>query len=312
MQNLRTLRQRIRSVQNTQKITRAMQMVAGAKLRRSQEELMAFRPYADRLETMTQRFLAAHPELEHPLLVPVMVRQAHHDRSETVRAEPVEARTEAPAGLVVVTSDTGLCGTYNERLLALTGRFLTEFPSAKVVAIGRKGSRWLNRRNLPRLREVLDWGGRFELERSHLFVDWMKDLFLRGEVSGWAVLYTKFISALQFKPAEAVLFPIERPAISNPVPGTGTVPGTDLKQIVEPGVERFTEELLARSVQARFSRILLEAFTSEHSARMVAMKNATENASQMIDTLTLVRNKARQAAITKELIEVVSGAQALR
>lgn len=281
MQNLRTLRQRIRSVQNTQKITRAMQMVAGSKLRRSQEELMAFRPYADRLGTITARFLAAHPELPHPLFA---------------------GREEAPAGLVVITSDTGLCGTYNERVFELTGRFLKEFPSAWLVTLGRKGNRWLVRREIPRTREVLDWGGRFDPARVRPFVDWMKDLFLKGEVSGWTVLYTKFISALQFKPAEAVLFPVERAVFSGGVPD---------KQIVEPDPERFAEELLGRFVQVRFSRILLEAFTSEHSARMVAMKNATENASEMMDTLTLVRNKARQAAITKELIEVVSGAQAL-
>ena len=282
MQNLRSLRQRIRSVQNTQKITRAMQMVAGAKLRRSQEELVVFRPYADRLETMTQRFLAAHPYLEHPLFKNVSA--------------------EAPAGLILITSDTGLCGTYNERVMAMAGRFMQEHPSVQVVTIGKKGTRFLARRSAPRLREVLDWGGRFEPEPVRLFVDWLQTLFLEGKVSSWMVAYTQFLSALSWKPVTAQLFPVDRPAREE-------VPE---KLIVEPETPLLAEKLLNRAVAARFSRILLEAFTAEHSARMIAMKNATENASDMISTLTLVRNKARQAAITKELIEVISGAKALQ
>lgn len=280
MQNLRALRQRIRSVQNTQKITRAMQMVAGAKLRRSQEELSVFRPYAGRLEEMARKFLAAYPGLEHPLF---------------------NGSTDAPAGLLILSSDTGLCGSYNERIMAMAGRSLREMPSARVVTIGRKGTRWLARRGTPRFREVLDWGGKFDLQRVGDFVDWMQQLFVAGEVSSWTVVYTQFLSALSWKPASAKLFPMERPAAEE----------FPEKLIVEPAPEQLADLLLRRAVRARFSRILLEAFTAEHSARMVAMKNATENASEMIDSLTLIRNKARQAAITKELIEVVSGAAAL-
>ncbi len=310
MQNLRALRQRIRSVQNTQKITKAMQMVAGSKLRRMQAELMSFRPYADRLEDMARRFLAAHPAFAHPLLEgksPVMVSLSNHDRTEN-RSSFDKLRTNGdetpppPAGLIIITSDTGLCGTYNERILGVAEKFLLEFPSAQIVTIGKKGNRLLARRGIARTREILDWGGRYDQMKVDDLVNWLEQGYLSGQVSGWHVAYTQFISALQWKPIVVQLIPLVRQAAQE-------YPD---QIIVEPDAERFAEELLSKFVKAQYGRILLEAFTAEHSARMVAMKNATENATEMIDHLTLVRNKARQAAITKELIEVVSGAQALQ
>ena len=288
-ENLRALRQQIRSVQNTQKITKAMQMVAGAKLRRMQGELMSFRPFADRLEGMLQRFLAAYPGWEHPYLVGLR---------ETAEAVP-------PLGVVVVTSDTGLCGTYNERVLERAEQFLSENPSAQVAVVGKKGNRFLTRRGIRRAKEILDWGGRYDSVRVFPFFDWLMERFSAGEVSGWAVVHTEFISALQWKPAVAVLLPLA----SSRMLSLEMLPE---KLIVEPDAARLGEQLLQRALRARFARILLEAFTAEHSARMIAMKNATENATEMIDHLTLVRNKVRQAAITKELLEVVSGAEALK
>ena len=285
--NLRGIRQRIRSVQSTQKITRAMQMVAGAKLRRAQGELMAFRPYADALEKMTQRFLRDHPGLEHALLA--------------------ETTTEAPAGLIVVTSDTGLCGTYNEKVLAAAEGFLRENPSALLVTIGKKAARRFTRLGVPRAREILDWGGRYDHAKAGVLLEWLEEQFMTGKVSGWSIAYTQFLSALSWRPMVKGLVPLEQ--VEQPAAGANYVPE---KVIVEPDVPRFAEALVRESVRTRFGRALLEGFTSEHSARMMAMKNATENASDLISNLTLVRNKVRQAAITKELIEVVSGAQALQ
>ncbi len=259
-----------------------MQMVAGAKLRRSQEELFAFRPYADRLSMIARRFAAAHPGFDHPLLK--------------------DGKVDAPAGLVLITSDTGLCGTYNERIFSLAANFLKEFPSARVVAIGRKGSRSLIRREgIVFLKEPISWGGKYDPAVVLPFVDWMEQLFLSGQISSWFVAHTQFISALQWKPVVPRLFPLERPESDA---------GFSEKLIVEPDAASVADQLLRQFVRAQFARMLLEAFTAEHSARMVAMKNATENADDMIKRLTLIRNKARQAAITKELIEVVSGAQA--
>ncbi len=282
MANLRTLRQRIRSVQNTQKITKAMQMVAGAKLRRMQGELLSFRPYNDRLDAMVRRFLSAQQGINHPLL-------------------SLENK-KGPAGLIVITSDTGLCGTYNERIIRLTERFLSENPSARIVTVGKKGSRFLARRKIPRLREILEWGGKYDKERSRQFVEWLQDLYLKGEVSSWHAAYTQFVSALKFKPVIQRVLPIECSAAQD----------APDKLIVEPEAAELADQILKRYLQGGFTRIFLEAFTSEHSARMIAMKNATENASEMISTLTLVRNKVRQAAITKELIEVVGGSEALK
>ncbi|MBI3616358.1 MAG: ATP synthase F1 subunit gamma [Candidatus Omnitrophica bacterium] len=320
MQNLRILRQRIRSVANTQKITRAMQMVAGAKLRRAQGELMDFKPYAQRLRVITNRLLEAHPTLEHPLLekqLPVMVSLSNHDRVKNRSPfDRLRANGTAPAGLIIVSSDTGLCGTYNEKVLSAAEGFLRENPSAVLVTIGKKGTRTLARRGVRRTKEILDWGGRYESSKAGALARWMQELYLNGTVSSWWVAYTRFISAMRWKPAVERFLPIERPPS----------PALPEKIIVEPapaaaasgsrttafGPEPVAEELLKRFIAGEFRRILLEAFTSEHSARMIAMKNATDNAAEMIQNLTLVRNKVRQAAITKELIEVVSGAEALK
>ncbi len=293
MQNLRTIRQRIRSVQNTQKITRAMQMVAGSKLRRMQGDLASFRPYAQRLEEICGRFLAAHRAFSHPLLAGIAT-PAFGGLAMTT--------TPAPVGLVVVTSDTGLCGTYNERVLDMAQGFLREFPSAVTVSIGKKGSRFLARHGHRPIREILDWGGRHVPQRSEELLAWLVGQVQLGTVSSWAAATTQFISVLRWRPQVVPLVPLTRPA-EEPVAE---------KVIAEPAVEPFGGELLQRTLSARFARILLEAFTAEHSARMIAMKNATDNADEMIDHLTLVRNKMRQAAITKELIEVVSGAEALK
>ena len=310
MQNLQTLRRRIRSVQNTQKITRAMQMVAGAKLRRMHGELMSFKPYTQRLEQITTRFLAAHPTLVHPYV------SAGNEWKET----------EAPVGLVVISSDTGLCGTYNERVFGVAKQFLMEHSSAMLVTIGKKGNRVLARRGIARAREILDWSGRYDPSKVISLLDWMEELYINGTVCTCSIAYTQFITALRWKPTVDLFLPVERPApLARPEPmepgraasssqgGPGPAsPDLPEKVIAEPNREKVADECLRRYVKGRFTRILLEAFTSEHSARMIAMKNATDNAAEMMDHLTLVRNKARQAAITKELIEVVSGAEALR
>lgn len=268
-------------------------MVAGAKLRRMQGELVAFRPYAQSLQTITERFLKNHPGLTHPFL-----------EQELKGSDSMEADSPllAPLGLVLVSSDTGLCGTYNERILSLGTRFLMENPNASVVVIGKKGIRAFSRKGILSSKTIGDWGGRFQYSKVIELVSWMETLFREGKVSGWWVAYTKFISALKFEPTVEQFLPMGRSEASE----------YPEKIIVEPDPEKLAEELLSRYLKARFSRVLLEAFTSEHSARMSAMKNATDNASEMIEHLTLVRNKVRQAAITKELLEVVGGAEALK
>ena len=273
-------------------------MVAGAKLRRSQGELVGFKPYAKRLEEIAQRFLAAHPELEHPLV--------SGSRQDVWRVSDTDLK---PVGLIVVTSNTGLCGTYNERVISLSVGFLKEHPSAQVVVIGKKGNRAFVRRGIRRVREILDWGGRYEPARAQELLSWIEERYVKGEVSSWWIATSQFISALNFKPVVERFLPLIPPS---PLEGEGRGEGVPEKVITEPDQASVSEDLLRRFLRAKFARILLEAFTSEHSARMIAMKNATDNAAEMIEHLTLVRNKVRQAAITKELIEVVSGAEALK
>ena len=231
---------------------------------------------------MTKRFLSVQPGLIHPLLT--------------------GGNAEAPVGLLVITSDTGLCGTYNERIISAAAKFVLEYPSAKVVTVGRKGNRSFARRGMGRIREILDWGGRYNAKATREFVLWMQQMYLNGEVSAWHVAYTQFISALRWKPALERILPLDYAASK----------GSDDKLLIEPEAPELADIILKRYMEAGMTRIFLEAFTAEHSARMIAMKNATENATEMIGTLTLVRNKARQAAITKELLEVVSGAEALK
>ena len=281
MSSLRIIRRRIRSVENTKKITRAMQMVAGAKLRRLQEDLASFRPYATYLADITKRFLENHPDCTHSLLE--------------------SPAPESPVGLLLITSDTGLCGTYNERILAMAHGFLREHPSAVIVAIGKKGSRFLARRGITRAKELLDWGGRYDPSQGEELFAWMRNLYEKGDISSWWIAHTQFVSAMQWKPTVSRLVPLSRPAAKE----------LPQKVILEPDKESLSRELLERYSVSLFTEIMLSSFTAEHSARMISMKNATDNAAEMIDSLTLVRNKVRQAAITKELIEVVSSAEAL-
>ncbi len=289
MENLRAIRQRIRSVENTQKITRAMEMVAGAKLRRAEGELVSFQPYAERIQEMAKRYVASQPNLAHPLLKP---------------SAPGTEGAQSTVGLVVITSDTGLCSVYNDRIIETAQDFLKENPSAQVVAIGKKGYQALLRLSVTPIRAILDWSGRYHHDQSAELLQWIEARYRTGEVTTWWAAYTQFISALRLKPTVELLLPIEMAVETEQY---GPLPR---RVLVEPNTAELTDALLNRSLQVRFKQLILEALSSEHSARMMAMRNATENASEMIDRLTLVRNKVRQASITKELIEVVSGAQA--
>ena len=253
---------------------------------------MRSRPYTERMTGIADRFFRARPEESHPLI-----------------AGTPEGDGQ-PAGLVLISSDTGLCGTYNERVALAALGFLRENPSARIVMIGRKGQRILARNGFKPVRTIGDWGGRVDFDRIQELAGWLETQFLSGEVGAWWVATTRFVNALKFQPVVERFLPLGgRPAAK--AEGAGFPPLPE-KLITEPDPQGVLEELLRRLTRGRFQQFVLEAFTSEHSARMLAMRGATDNASEMIETLTLVMNKARQAAITKELIEVVSGAQALQ
>ncbi len=277
------IRRRIRSVRNTQQITKAMKMVSAAKLRRAQEAMFAARPYARKMvEVLESLATRAHPEA-HPLL---------------------QERDETKALLVVVTADKGLCGGFNANILRAATRFL-EARAGKDVAlelVGRKGRDFFRRRRVRihaehvGLLQPLQYASAQRLARSFM------DGFTSGAFDHVYLLYNEFKSVIQQRVVVQRLLPLERRALKDRAPATG--------YLYEPLPEAIFEELLPKHVETQVWRALLESAAAEHGARMAAMDAATSNASDMIDRLTLYMNKVRQAAITKEIIEVVSGAGA--
>ena len=290
MANLRQIRTRIRSVQNTQKITRAMQMVAGAKLRRAQEQLFKARPYVDRLEGLTRRFLDATPALAHPLLNPVQGTVPEGDCPRL------------PLALVIAATDTGLCGAYNERLLTMAREVIAREAPVQLVILGRKGMVAARRWGWPVLASHTDLGGNVTDALVQELAQTLIGAYQAGRVRGVSVLYTRFLSALSWRPTAAPWLPLRGPQAAE----------SPTAYLTEPAPAAIAERLLPAYVTAALRRLLLEAVTAEHSARMMAMQAATDNAAEMIDTLTLARNKVRQASITKELSEIVAGAEALK
>lgn len=283
MPALTDIRRRIRSVKNTQQITKAMKMVSAAKLRRAQEAMFAARPYARKMmEVLNSLASRAQPEA-HPLL------QEHGDKRIL---------------LLVVTSDKGLCGGFNANILRTAVRFLEERAGKQLQleCLGRKGRDFFKRRRWPIRHEHI---GLFQSVKFAAAKGIAQDLiqaYTQHELDQVYLLYNEFKSVIQQRIVVERLLPIERLAF-NP-----TEPALDY--IYEPAPAVIFAEMLPRHVEVQVFRALLESAAAEHGARMSAMDAASNNASDMIDRLTLYMNKVRQAAITKEIIEVVSGASA--
>ncbi len=281
MPNLIDIRRRIRSVKNTQQITKAMKMVAAARLRRSQDRVLATRPYSTRLRTIIAN-LAAKGAGSHPLL---------EQREEIKRTL-----------LVVVSGDKGLCGSFNTNVLRAAGKRLQQLPNADLLLLGKKGADFFRRR-WPRIRAAhSSLFTRLERSDAEAIAADITAAFISGEYDAVWVVYNEFKSMIAQELRDERLLPLEPPAADEAA-------GGDV--IYEPNAKDILGELLPRFVTYQVYRILLESQAAEHAARMTAMDSATKNAKQMIERLTLSYNRARQAAITKELIEIVSGANAL-
>lgn len=285
MPSLKVIRKRIASVRNTQQITKAMKMVAAAKLRRAQEAAVAARPYAQKLNELLHHVAGELTHEAHPLL----------------RAAESEARVH----LVVFTSDRGLCGAYNTALLRRAEAYLRSQSSREVslTVIGRKGVDFFRRRSVP-------IGDRY-IQIAGPSVDLAREIatkvgveFAEGRTDRVDLLYSTFRSALSQLPTLETLLPIAVEAKRDQTPA--------LEHVMEPDRTALLHRLLPQFVGVRIYHALLEAAASEHGARMTAMDSATSNAAKMIFSLTLAMNRARQAAITKELMEIVSGAEALK
>lgn len=283
MASLRDIKRRIRSVENTKQITRAMQMVAAAKLRRAQQRVEAARPYAGKMQDMLQSLAGAAATLAHPLF---------------------DVREGSKHAIVVFTSDRGLCGSYNANIIRRATAFVQEEPrdGTLIVPVGKKGYDWFKSRPWPLGKSYVDWQGNLDFDRVKEITRYLLDLFESREVDQVSLLYTQFISTVSYRVALDPFLPI-------------TPPEGESRQaeefIFEPNPEAIFSRLLPAYALTRVQTAMAEALASEHGARMFAMSNATNNASEMIDNLTLVRNKARQASITKEMLEIVGGAEAL-
>jgi F-type H+-transporting ATPase subunit gamma len=281
----RDLTRRIRSVKGTQQITKAMKMVAAAKLRRAQEAVTNARPFADTLSRVLAN-VAARTEESHPLL---------------------EHRPGGRVWLVVVTSDKGLCGSFNANLLRQIGKDLTDgrWTDVEIVAIGRKASDYFRRRDWSVAHEERDTMNNLGPADGPRLGAMFRKAFASGQVDEVWLAYNKFVSVIRQDITVEQLLPIEPPEADDEDVDDRT------DYLYEPNAAGLLAELLPRYVDTEVQRVLYDSAAAEQAARMTSMEAATKNAGEMIDALTLLYNRTRQAAITKELIEIVSGAQAL-
>jgi F-type H+-transporting ATPase subunit gamma len=278
---VRDIRRRIRSVANMQQITKAMKMVAAAKLRRAQEKVIASRPYSNHIQDVLVRLVRAQAGVKHPLL---------------------EQRPVKKIGYVLVTSDRGLCGGFNANLIRMTRAVLEEKKDVNtgLVAIGRKGSDYFSRRKVEIITRFTGLGDNPDMNQAKKIAGEVVRLYTSGELDEVYLVYSKFITVLTQEPTMVKILPVEPSEESS---GSLYIFETEPEEMLKVFLPRYVESLIFSS--------LLESKASEQGARMTAMDSATENAKEMIDKLTLAMNRARQAAITKEISEIVGGAAAL-
>ena len=284
------IRGKIKSVENTKKITKAMEMVAASKMRKAQDRMRAARPYAEKIRSLAANLSRATPEYKHPFMVA-------HDDSRL-------------AGVIVVTTDKGLCGGLNTNMLRLVTTRLRELEAegvkAEAVAIGNKGYGFLNRIGAKVVAHAIQIGDKPHLDKLVGPVKVLLDAYAAGRLKAVYLCYTRFINTMKQEPVIEQLLPLSAESISG-----DALPSRTWDYIYEPGAPAVIDELLLRYIEALVYQATAENLASEQSARMVAMKSATDNAGNVIAELKLVYNKTRQAAITKELSEIVAGAAAV-
>jgi F-type H+-transporting ATPase subunit gamma len=284
------IRGKIKSVENTKKITKAMEMVAASKMRKAQERMRSARPYADKIRNVAAHLSQANPEYTHPFMV------------------PSEGAAKA-AGFVVVTTDKGLCGGLNTNVLRAVTAKLKELEGqgtkAQAVAIGNKGLGFLGRVGVKVVSHATQLGDTPHLEKLIGPVKVLLDAYAEGKLNAVYLCYTRFINTMKQEPVVEQLLPLSADRM------TADASSHAWDYLYEPDAKTVIDELLLRYVEALIYQAVAENMASEQSARMVAMKAATDNAGNVIGELKLVYNKTRQAAITKELSEIVAGAAAV-
>ena len=286
MATLKIIRKRITSIRNTQQITKAMKMVSAAKLRRAQEAALLARPYADKMNEILINLSARVSRSAHPLLA---------------------TREEKRIQLVLVTSDRGLCGGYNANLVRAAEAFIRRHGDGKEILlalVGRKGADYYRRRRGETGERYLNFLATPAEELAAVIADKLMSRFVDGETDAVYLLYSHFRSALSQVPTVEKILPVTLSESQEPEQLT--------EYLYEPGAEQLLSTLLPKITEIKIQRALLEATASEHGARMTAMDSATTNASKMMGSLTLQMNRARQASITRELMEIVGTAEALK
>ncbi len=278
---------KIRSVQNTRKITKAMEMVAASKMRKAQERMRAARPYGEKIRNVAAHISHANPEYRHPFLV--------------------ERDTVKRVGLIVVTTDKGLCGALNTNLLRMVlaqyKEWKTQGEEIEVCCIGNKGLGFMQRAGAKIVSQVTHLGDRPQMDRLIGTVKVMLDGYMEDRFDRLILAYNSFLNTMKQEPRIEQLLPLSGEHLG--------APEGSWDYLYEPEAKAVLDQVMTRYIEALIFQAVAENMASEQSARMVAMKAATDNAGTLIDELTLVYNKNRQAAITKELSEIVGGAAAV-
>jgi F-type H+-transporting ATPase subunit gamma len=287
MPGTKEIRVKIKSVQNTRKITKAMEMVAASKMRKAQERMRHARPYAEKIRNVAAHLSHANPEYRHPFLV---------DRDSVKRV-----------GIIVVTTDKGLCGALNTNVLRMVlsqyKEWQTQGEEVEVCALGNKALGFMQRLGANIVSQAVQLGDRPQMEKLIGAVKIMLDGYINNRFDRLLLAYTRFINTMKQEPVVEQLLPLKGDALGAP---TGT-----WDYLYEPDARAVLDQVLTRYIESIIFQAVAENMASEQSARMVAMKAASDNAATLIDELTLVYNKNRQAAITKELSEIVGGAAAV-
>ena len=287
MPGSKEIRTKIKSVQNTRKITKAMEMVAASKMRRAQERMRTARPYSEKIRNVAANISHANPEYRHPFLV----------SRDTVKR----------VGIIVITTDKGLCGGLNTNALRLALNKIkeleTEGEEIEVCAIGNKGLGFMQRLGAKVVSQVTALGDKPHMDKLIGAVKVMLDGYINDRFDRVLIIYTRFLNTMKQEPVVEQLLPLSGDALG--------APDTSWDYLYEPDAQSVLDQLLTRYIEALIYQAVAENMASEQSARMVAMKAASDNAANVIDELTLVYNKSRQASITKELSEIVGGAAAV-
>lgn len=292
MPTLKEISNRIKSIKNTQQITKTMQMVAASRLKKSEALFREAKEYGNKLDNLTKTLSGSI--------------------TKGITSPLFEKRDVKNVCLTIVTSDRGLCGSYNTNIIRQAELFLQkkkdESKTTKLVLVGKKGHDFFKNKNVSIEKSFLDLGGKVDVEAIGKVASFLPDFFISGEVDEVYLLYTHYKSAISYVPTLEKFLNLEKKLDEGPKEEQG--PSTDY--ILEPNLEGILEDLLPQYIKTKILNSISESFISENSARMISMKNATDNAGEMIEDMTRIRNKARQASITTEILEIVAGAEALK